>query len=129
MMDALMPIACLPRSIRGMNLLFRRLMLALIQTDPSYDDVAANLPSKGLGMAWNVFTLMISGQAELAHALITPAAADQHLSAVAMKARASQDPRDAVWEFLASCDNDPFEDLEKIVAPLLDAVMNFIPVE
>jgi homoserine O-acetyltransferase len=119
MMDALMPIACLPSSIRGMNLLFRRLMLALIQTDPSYTDVVANVPSKGLGMAWNLFTLMISGQAELAQALITPAATDQHLSAVAKKAQASLHPRDAVWEFLASCDYDPFEDLEKIVAPLL----------
>ena len=119
MMDALMPIACLPSSIRGMNLLFRRLMVALIRTDPSYDDVAANLPSKGLGMAWNVFTLMISGQAELAHTLVTPAAADQHLADVAKKAEASQHPRDAVWEFLASCDYDPLEDLEKIVAPLL----------
>ena len=119
MMDALMPIACLPSSIRGMNLLFRRLMLALIQTDRSYNDVTASLPSEGLGMAWNVFTLMISGQAELAHTLVTPTAADQHLADVAKKAQASQHPRDAVWEFLASSDYDPCEDLEKIVAPLL----------
>jgi homoserine O-acetyltransferase/O-succinyltransferase len=45
MMDALMPIACLPCSIRGMNLLFRRLMLALIQADLSCSAVTANLPS------------------------------------------------------------------------------------
>ena len=45
MMDALMPIACLPSSIRGMNLLFRRLMLALIQADLSCSAVTANLPS------------------------------------------------------------------------------------
>jgi homoserine O-acetyltransferase len=102
-----------------MNLLFRRLMLALIQTDRSYNDVTASLPSEGLGMAWNVFTLMISGQAELAHTLVTPTAADQHLADIAKKAQASQHPRDAVWEFLASSDYDPCEDLEKIVAPLL----------
>jgi homoserine O-acetyltransferase/O-succinyltransferase len=118
MMDALMPIACLPSSIRGMNLLFRRLMLTLIESDPSYD-VAANPSSKGLGMAWNVFTMMISGQAELAHKLLTPAAADLQLADVAKKAEASQHPRDAVWEFLASSDYDPYKDLEKIVAPLL----------
>ena len=119
MMDALMPIACLPSSIRGMNLLFRRLMLALIENDPSYNDVAANPSSKGIGMAWNVFTLMTSGQAELAHNLLTPAEADQHLADVAKKANESQHSRDAVWEFLASSDYDPYEDLEKIVAPLL----------
>ena len=114
LMDALMPIACLPGSIRGMNLLFRRLMLALIQTDLSYNDVTASLPSEGLGMAWNVFTLMISGQAELAHTLVTPTAADQHLADGAKKAQASQHPRDAVWEFLASSDYDPCEHLEKV---------------
>ena len=123
MMDALMPIACLPYRLSGHNLLFRRLMLALIQSDPKYTGNDLVSTSYGLGMAWNLFQLMIGGQAEFARQFRNVDMADQHIRETAENAESSQQYWDVVWEFKASQDYDPVEDLEKVQASLL--TLNF----
>jgi len=119
MMDALMPIACLPERLSGINLLFRRLMLAMIRSDPQYADSELSPPSHGVGLAWNLFQLMINSQARLAEDFKDPDRADRHIWQIVKEAESTQKAVDVIWEFNASCDYDPGSDLENIEAPLL----------
>jgi len=113
----------LPYKLSGHNLLFRRLMLALIQSDPKYSGNDLISTSHGLGMAWNLFQLMIGGQAEFARQFRNGDIADLHIREAAENAESSQQYWDVIWEFKASHDYDPVEDLEKVQAPLL--TLNF----
>ena len=69
LMDALMPVASLPERVTGRNLLWRRLMLEMIRTDPGYRD---GKQAPGLGLAWNVFKLFVDSPARMAERLPTP---------------------------------------------------------
>jgi homoserine O-acetyltransferase/O-succinyltransferase len=77
---ALMPVACLPQKLAGQNLLFRRLMLAMIEACAERQDNDTNSSSLGVGFAWNVFQLMVSSPAKLEHELTTPEAADRYIT-------------------------------------------------
>jgi homoserine O-acetyltransferase/O-succinyltransferase len=110
MSRALMPIACLPRKISGLNLLFRRLMLAIIESNPS--------EAEGAGFAWDLFGLLTQSPARLHGGIRDPSAADAWLKDMAE--RSSQTTRmDALWEFRAALDYDPADDLHRIRVPLL----------
>jgi len=124
MMDALMPIACVPQKVSGHNLLFRRLMLAMIKSDPHYATDGSAPTSHGLGLAWNLFQLMTASQTELARLFHDADAADDHIREIADKAESSQHAIDVVWEFNASQDYDPNDDLGQIEASLL--TVNFL---
>jgi len=123
MMDALIPIACLPERLSGRNLLFRRLMLAMIRSDPQYAGNELSPTSHGVGLAWNLFQLMLSSQARLAEDFRDADAADQHIWQIAKEAESAQKAVDVIWEFNASRDYDPGSDLDNIEAPLLS--LNF----
>jgi homoserine O-acetyltransferase len=110
MSRALMPVACLPRKITGLNLLFRRLLLAMIESDPSQ--------TQGMGFAWDLFSLLTQSPARLHREISDPSSADDWLKNNAK--RSSETTRvDALWEFRASLDYDPIDDLHKITAQLL----------
>jgi hypothetical protein len=66
---------------------------------------------------------MIGGQAEFARQFRNVDIADQHIRETAENAESSQQYWDVVWEFKASQDYDPVEDLEKVQASLL--TLNF----
>ena len=119
MMDALMPIACVPQKVSGHNLLFRRLMLAIIKSDPQYASNSSAPTSQGLGMAWNLFQLMADRQTALAGPFNDTDAADKHIREIAEAAESSQHAVDVVWEFNASQDYNPNGELEQIEASLL----------
>ena len=115
---ALMPIACLPQKLAGRNLLFRRLMLAIIEAGTRYRDGYPNASSDAVGFAWNVFQMMVSSPAKLERELCDPGVTDRHI-ADTMKKSEGNDPLDVLWEFRASFDYDPGEHLTQILAPLL----------
>lgn len=115
---ALMPVACLPQKISGQNLLFRRLMLAMIEADPKFRSGDMSAPSEGVGLAWNLFQMLISSQAQLERELTDPKAADQRIQDTIQKA-AGELPLDVLWEFRASFDYDPSEHIDQISVPLL----------
>ena len=116
MMDALMPVASLPEQVTGRNLLWRRLLLELIRTDPGY---RAGGKAEALGLAWTVFKLFVESPARMAAGLPDVATADALIRKVAAEAVAAEDPNDVIWEFEASQDYDPAPGLGRIAAPLL----------
>ena len=115
---ALMPIACLPQKLAGRNLLFRRLMLAIIEAGTKCQNGHPNVASEAVGLAWNVFQMMVSSPAKLERELGDPEVTDRHILDT-MKKGEGNDPLDVLWEFRASSDYDPGEHLSQILAPLL----------
>jgi homoserine O-acetyltransferase/O-succinyltransferase len=124
MMDALMPLASLPESVSGRNLLWRRLLIAAIRGDPAYEDGNYSGQPGNLGFAWNVFKLMADSPEHLAKVLTRHEDADRHVAETAEEALRQEDANDVIWEFAASEDYHPAEDLSKITAPLL--AVNFV---
>jgi homoserine O-acetyltransferase len=119
MMDALMPLASLPESVSGRNLLWRRLLMATIRSDPAYQNGNYARQPGNLGFAWNVFKLMADGPAHLAKVLGCHEDADRFVSETSEEALRQEDANDVLWEFAASEDYHPAQDLSKITAPLL----------
>jgi homoserine O-acetyltransferase len=118
MMDALLPIASLPEHVGGRNLLWRRLLIKIIQFgEHERRDAPAQQPS--LGLAWNLFELMVGSPARLTTAFAGPSDADQHIESVAKAALKAENVNDVIWEFDASRDYDAASGLGLIRAPLL----------
>ena len=115
MMDALLPIACLPEPITGRNLWLRRVMVEMIRSAP--DDAPGEV-AKRLGLAWNMFKMLTSSLLRLASELPDTRAADAHIREIAAQAIATKDPHDAIRELEASLDYDPTAGLSRIAAPL-----------
>jgi homoserine O-acetyltransferase len=58
MMDALLPIATLPERVGGRNLLWRRLLIKIVQLGQDAQRGASARQPSSLGLAWNLFELM-----------------------------------------------------------------------
>jgi len=118
-MSALMPIAALPQPVRGRNLLYRRLLIDAIRTDPAYRGGDYDTQPRSVGLAFNIFGLMTHGVPALERAVDSIATADARVTEETDNAVQQQDANDVIWEFAASFDYDPSGGLEKITAPLL----------
>ena len=119
MMDALMPIASLPEPIAGRNLLWRRLLIKIIQLGEDERRDASTQQPSSIGLAWNLFQLMVDSPAQLATAFAGPGDADNHIQSIAEEALKVEKVNDVIWEFDASRDYDPSAGLGLIQAPLL----------
>ena len=118
-MDALMPIACLPTPIRGRNLLWRRIIVDAIRSDPAYNggDYARQPPA--LASVRPVFRLITESPASLdGPEFADPRSTDAAL-ADARRAADEMDANDLVAQFEVSGDYDPAADLGKIRAGVL----------
>ena len=110
-----MPVASLPERVTGRNLLWRRLLLQVA----SLDEPRRQGAPRSLGLAWVLFQMMGASAARLAEQLGSPEQADAYIQSVAGEALARENLLDVIWEFEASRDYDPAEDLRQIRAPLL----------
>jgi homoserine O-acetyltransferase/O-succinyltransferase len=119
MMDALMPIASLPEPVDGRNLLWRRLLIKIIQLGEHEQSDGSTQQPPSLGLAWNLFELMVDSPARLTTAFAGPGDADDHIQSVADEALKTEKANDVIWEFDASRDYDPSAGLDLIQAPLL----------
>jgi homoserine O-acetyltransferase len=119
MMDALLPIAALPERVGGRNLLWRRLLIKIIQLGADQRRDASMPQPPSLGLAWSVFDLMVGSPAFLATAFAGPGDADHYIQSVAEAALKVEKVNDVIWEFDASRDYDPSSGLGLIQAPLL----------
>ncbi|MFD7288971.1 alpha/beta fold hydrolase [Streptomyces sp. NPDC059863] len=117
--QALMAIASLPERITGRNLLWRRMLIHLITSDPGYADGRYNKQPAGLGHAMALFQLMVGSARHMASDLRSIDAADTQITATESQAMDNEDANDVVWEFDASRDYDPASGLRSIRAPLL----------
>jgi homoserine O-acetyltransferase len=119
MMDALLPIASLPERVGGRNLLWRRLLIKIIQLGEDQRRGASTQQPPSLGLAWNLFELMVGSPARLTTAFAGPGDADNHIQSVAEEALKTEKANDVIWECDASRDYDPSAGLGLIQAPLL----------
>jgi homoserine O-acetyltransferase/O-succinyltransferase len=119
MMDALMPIASLPERVDGRNLLWRRLLIQIIRLNEVEGHSSLPQQPPSLGIAWNLFRLMVESPARLSEALTDPLQADAYISKIADEALSVECVNDVIWEFDASRDYDPWPRLGSIKAPLL----------
>jgi homoserine O-acetyltransferase/O-succinyltransferase len=118
-MNALMAIASLPERITGRNLLWRRMLIHLIESDPGYAGGRYDEQPAGLGHAMELFQLMVGSPEQMASDLPTIVAADTRVDQTEEQALDGEDANDVVWEFDASRDYDPGPLLDAIRAPLL----------
>jgi homoserine O-acetyltransferase/O-succinyltransferase len=119
MMDALLPIASLPERVEGRNLLWRRLLIRMIQLGQDDRCGTSTQQPSSLGLAWTLFELMVDSPTRLRNAFAGPSDADSHIESVSEEALKEQKANDFIWEFDASRDYDPSAGLGLIQAPLL----------
>ena len=117
-MDALMPIASLPEPVGGRNLLFRRLLINIIELGQDERGGAGTQQPSSLGLAWAMAELMAASPTSLSNEFAGPEDADNHIKSVADAALKVQKANDVIWEFDASRDYDPSAGLELIQARL-----------
>jgi homoserine O-acetyltransferase len=119
-MDALMPLACLPAPIAGRNRLWRDLIMDAIRSDPQWmgGDYQSE-PVGALRAAAGVLLIASSSPIQMQLSLSTRDAADKFLKEYMDREIDALDANDLLYQVNASRDYDPSADLGKIQAPLL----------
>jgi homoserine O-acetyltransferase len=119
-MDAVMPLACLPQQIAGRNRQWRKMLIDGIQQDPDWQGGEyTKQPRAALLGASHL--LMLAGSAPIAdqQRLPTRDAADKDVEAGETRFLSTYDANDLLYAVAASRDYDPSADLEKITAQVL----------
>ena len=118
-MDGLVPIAAMPASIQGRNLLWRRILSQAIRTDPEWKNGDYAKPPRGFLSIMPMFDMLVQSPARLAESLTSYAAADAHLKEVEDETLEEDDANNILYRFESSYDFKPEADLGRIRAPLL----------
>jgi homoserine O-acetyltransferase len=116
---AVMPLACEPIEIAGLNRMWRRMLIDGIEKDPAWNNGNyASEPEQGLRTAASI--LVIAGSAPLNFQKTYPTreAADAHVEEAVSHYIGEMDANDAIYQFDSSRDYNPWPDLEKIIVPL-----------
>jgi homoserine O-acetyltransferase len=117
--QALMAIAGLPERITGRNLLWRRMLIHLIESDPGYAGGRYDAQPAGLGHAMALFALMVGSPRVMASELGSVEAADARIDQTEAAIVQDEDANDVIWWFDASRDYDPAPGLGAMNAPIL----------
>jgi homoserine O-acetyltransferase len=120
MMDAVMPLACLPTQIAGRNRQWRKMLIDGIEQDPAWNHGDYTEPPRaGLLAAGHLMAL--AGSAPIVDQLRIPTrdAADKEVEDSEARFARTHDANDLLYAVAASRDYDPSADLEKITAPLV----------
>src|SRR5512140_2603755 len=119
-MDAVMPLACLPVQIAGRNRQWRKMVIDAIQQDPDWNNGEYTKQPRGALMdAGHLLTLAGSAPSADQKRLPTRDAADKDVEDSEAKFVATHDANDVLYAVAASNDYDPSADLEKITAPVV----------
>jgi homoserine O-acetyltransferase len=120
MMDAVMPLACLPVAIVGRNRLWRRMIVEGIRSDPDWKGGDYETEPRGALMLASA-VLQIAGSAPLAQQakLATRDAVDKELADNTKRFLETADANDTLYQVDSSTDYDPSAGLEKITAPVM----------
>jgi homoserine O-acetyltransferase/O-succinyltransferase len=120
MMDALMPLACLPVPIAGRNRLWRKMVIDGIRQDPDWKNGDyASQPRAALQISADF--LLIAGGAPLhmQEELPTRDAADKFLDESSKRIATTLDANDFLYAVSASRNYDPSSRLDTIRAPVM----------
>ncbi len=119
MMDALMPLACLPVRIVGRNRLWREMIMTAIRDDPEWrgGDYATE-PRVALRTALDLLLIAGSAPLPMQQSLATRDSADRYLESYMAARLPALDANDLLYQIDASRDYDPAPGLAGIRAPL-----------
>ena len=119
---AIMPIVALPTRVAGRNLLWRRMVIDWIKSDPAWRDgnYEANPPS--LTHAQQLVMLMIEGVPHLQALLPDQSSTDKYINSVAQQA-SKLDANDLLYSVDSSRDYDPEAGLRQMKTPVF--ALNF----
>ncbi|MFD1612047.1 alpha/beta fold hydrolase [Sphingomonas tabacisoli] len=119
MVQAMMPMACLPVEIAGRNRMWRKMAIDAIRADPAYQGGNyTSEPAQGLRTAGDL--LIIAGLNPLATQVEAPtrekaeAQLDTRFAAIVK----DRDANDLIWQLDASRDYDPSAGLERMTLPV-----------
>lgn len=113
MMDGVMPVVSLPISVSGRNLLWRRMVIDAIRSDPDWKNGDYTGTPRGLVTGYNILRLMIDSVSALQHQVPNGEAADNFL-AVNRSTAEHVDANDILYSLKSSFSYDPEPELSKI---------------
>ena len=114
-MDGIMPVVSLPMPISGRNLLWRRLVIDDIRSQPGWQRGNYAESPKGWSRGYALLRMMIEGVPHLQALVPDRAAADQFIEEARRQADLI-DPNDILYSLESSADYDPRPGLESIKA-------------
>jgi homoserine O-acetyltransferase len=117
--QALMPLACEPIEIAGLNRMWRQALIDGIQNDPAWaNGEYTEQPRQGLRTAASI--LAIAGAAPLYFQERWPTrdAATTEIRARIERSMANADANDMIYQFESSRNYNPWPNLERITAPM-----------
>ena len=122
MMDGVMPVVSLPISVSGRNLLWRRMVIDTIVSDPSWDNGEFKQTPPGWIHGYRVLRMMIDSASALQGEVPDAAAADQFLKVTRSQAE-HIDANDVLYSLKSSFSYNPEPGLSKIRAKVF--ALNF----
>ena len=114
-MDGIMPVACFPAPISGRNLLWRRIVVDQIKSDPTWNGGNYQQQPPAAAAAGSIARMMIDGVSHLQEEVTTPEQADQFIQA-AKTQYAAGDANDLIYSLEASQDFNAEPHLGNITA-------------
>ena len=120
MMDAVMPLACLPVAIAGRNRQWRKMIIDAIEQDPEWrhGEYVAQ-PRAALRAAGDLLALAGSAPIVDQARMPTRAVADEKVEEAERSFATTADANDVLYAVAASADYDPSAALEAITAPVM----------
>jgi homoserine O-acetyltransferase/O-succinyltransferase len=122
MMDGVMPVVSLPISVSGRNLLWRRMVIDAIRSDPEWKNGDYTETPRGWIVGYNILRMMIDSVSALQHEVPDGTAADKFLGINRFTAE-HVDANDILYSLKSSFSYDPEPDLSKIRTKLF--ALNF----
>jgi homoserine O-acetyltransferase len=120
MMDALMPLACLPVEIAGRNRVWRKMVIDGIRQDPDWKNGDyTSEPRAALQISEDMLIIAGSASLHMQEDLPTRDAADKYLDDSIKRAPATTDANDLLYAVSASRNYDPSSKLGTIQAPVM----------
>jgi homoserine O-acetyltransferase/O-succinyltransferase len=114
-MDGIMPVVAFPTKVSGRNLLWRRMVVKAIESDPDWNGGNYAREPRSLTEGYNILRLMIDGVPHFQSAIPDDAAADKFLGTL-QKQAASLDANDLLYSIKSSLDYNPEPNLAEIKA-------------
>jgi len=122
MMDGVMPVVSLPISVSGRNLLWRRMVIDAIRSDPEWKNGNYTETPRSWIVGYNILRMMIDSASALQYEVPNGSAADKFLSANRFTAE-HVDANDILYSLKSSFSYDPEPGLSKIKTKLF--ALNF----
>jgi homoserine O-acetyltransferase len=121
--SALMPLACEPIEIAGLNRMWRQLVIDGIKSDPAYGEGKSAgeydlEPVEGLRTAESILFIAGAAPLYLQKTYPTREKAKAFVERTVDKGMESLDANDMIYQFDSSRNYNPWANLEKITAPL-----------